>query len=137
MVSYISIFLLTSIQLFLLFALRLDACEIELVIAMDVSRSVDQYEFDLMRTGTSNAFIHPEIIEIIAWMDEGMMVAVTQWRSSWTPEPRSAWNFGNVALMSNRIAQSSEPKLVLWHSVCPRSKDEWPRAAWNVHGFKE
>ena len=79
MVSYISIFLLTSIQLFLLFALRLDACEIELVIAMDVSRSVDQYEFDLMRTGTSNAFIHPEIIEIIAWMDEGMMVAVTQW----------------------------------------------------------
>ena len=32
------------------------ACEIELVIAMDVSRSVDQYEFDLMRSGTANAF---------------------------------------------------------------------------------
>ena len=28
------------------------ACETELVIAMDVSRSVDQYEFDLMRSGT-------------------------------------------------------------------------------------
>ncbi len=41
------------------------ACEIELVIAMDVSRSVDQYEFDLMRSGTANAFIHPEIIDMI------------------------------------------------------------------------
>ena len=79
MISYSSIFLLTSIKLFLLFAARLDACEIELVIAMDVSRSVDQYEFDLMRTGTASAFAQPKIIETITWMDQGMMVAVTQW----------------------------------------------------------
>ena len=71
--------MLISIQFFVLFSAWSDACEIELVIAMDVSRSVDQYEFDLMRHGTANAFSHPEIIEIIAWMEKGMMVAVTQW----------------------------------------------------------
>ena len=55
------------------------ACEIELVIAMDVSRSVDQYEFDLMRSGTANAFRHPEIIDMINWMDGGISVSLTQW----------------------------------------------------------
>ena len=55
------------------------ACEIELVIAMDVSRSVDQYEFDLMRSGTANAFRHPEIIDMINWMDGGIAVSLTQW----------------------------------------------------------
>ena len=66
-------------QLAVFFATRSSACEIELVIAMDVSRSVDQYEFDLLRNGTANAFSHPEIMEVIDWMDEGMMVSITQW----------------------------------------------------------
>ena len=52
------------------------ACEIEIVIAMDVSRSVDQYEFDLMRSGTANAFRHPEIIDMINWMDVVFLPAV-------------------------------------------------------------
>ena len=79
LISNFSKFFLSSIQLFVLFSAWSDACEIELVIAMDVSRSVDQYEFDLMRNGTANAFSHPEIIELTSWMDKGMMVSVTQW----------------------------------------------------------
>ena len=79
MISYIFKFFLTLIHLVAFCATRSSACEIELVIAMDVSRSVDQYEFDLMRNGTADAFSHPEIWDTIAWMDEGIMVAVTQW----------------------------------------------------------
>ena len=79
LIFYLSKILLASIHFFVHFSSWSDACEIELVIAMDVSRSVNQYEFDLMRHGTANAFSHPEIIEIIAWMNEGMMVSVTQW----------------------------------------------------------
>lgn len=79
LIFYLSKILLASIHFFVHFSSWSDACEIELVIAMDVSRSVNQYEFDLVRYGTANAFSHPEIIEIIAWMDKGMMVSVTQW----------------------------------------------------------
>ena len=55
------------------------ACELELVIAMDVSRSVDRYEFDLMRYGTADAFRDPEVIDLIRYMEGGMRVTLTQW----------------------------------------------------------
>lgn len=55
------------------------ACEVALVVAIDVSRSVDAREFDLIRHGTAEAFRNPEILRLVDWLEGGISVAVTQW----------------------------------------------------------
>ncbi len=56
-----------------------ETCGVELVMAMDVSRSVNPAEYDLIRHGTAEAFRSPEIIELIGWMEGGILATVTQW----------------------------------------------------------
>lgn len=51
---------------------------IELVFAVDVSRSVDDAEYDLQMTGIANAFRNPEIIDLIGKQD-GVAVTLFQW----------------------------------------------------------
>jgi len=55
------------------------ACGLELVLAMDVSRSVINSEYDLQMGGLAAAFRDPEVIEAIAWTPGGVMATVTQW----------------------------------------------------------
>ena len=55
------------------------ACEVSLVLAMDVSRSVNAAEFGLIRHGTAEAFRNDEIVELVGWLDGGILVTVTQW----------------------------------------------------------
>lgn len=55
------------------------ACQVELVLAMDVSRSVNPAEFHLIRHGTAEALRNETIIELIGWMKGGILVTVTQW----------------------------------------------------------
>lgn len=55
------------------------ACEVALVVALDVSRSVDAREYQLMRDGIASAFVDDEVLELIEWMPGGVMVTVTQW----------------------------------------------------------
>ncbi|MCB1366463.1 MAG: DUF1194 domain-containing protein [Rhodobacteraceae bacterium] len=54
-------------------------CAVELVLAMDVSRSVDAAEFGLIRHGTAEAFRRAEIIELVGWLPGGVIATVTQW----------------------------------------------------------
>lgn len=54
-------------------------CGLELVLAMDVSRSVVNSEFDLQMGGLALAFRDPEVIEAIRWIQGGVMATVTQW----------------------------------------------------------
>lgn len=49
------------------------------MLAMDVSRSVDAAEFRLIRHGTAQAFRNPDILQLIGWMNGGVLVSVTQW----------------------------------------------------------
>jgi Ca-activated chloride channel family protein len=51
---------------------------IELVLAVDVSRSVDDVEYDLQMTGIARAFRHPEIIDLIG-QQNGVAVTLFQW----------------------------------------------------------
>ena len=55
------------------------ACEVALVIALDVSRSVDKYEYKLMRNGIAQAFLDIEVTDMISWLPGGIKVTVTQW----------------------------------------------------------
>jgi len=65
---------------------RAAECGLELVLAMDVSRSVVEAEFDLQMGGLALAFRDPEIAEAITWMPGGVMATVTQWSG---PEAQS------------------------------------------------
>lgn len=55
------------------------ACGLELVLAMDVSRSVVNSEFDLQMHGLAAAFRDRDVIDAITWIAGGVMVTVTQW----------------------------------------------------------
>ena len=60
-------------------AARAAECGLELVLAMDVSRSVVNWEYDLQLGGLAAAFRHPEVAEAIGWVQGGVMATVTQW----------------------------------------------------------
>ncbi len=51
---------------------------IELVLAVDISLSVDDVEYDLQMTGIANAFRNPEIIDLIE-QQNGVAVTLFQW----------------------------------------------------------
>jgi Ca-activated chloride channel family protein len=62
------------------------ACGLELVLAMDVSRSVEKSEFELQMNGLAMAFRDAEVAEAITWIAGGVMATVTQWSG---PEAQS------------------------------------------------
>jgi Ca-activated chloride channel family protein len=55
------------------------ACGVELVLAMDVSRSVVNAEYDLQFQGLANALRNPEVVDAIGWVPGGVMATLTQW----------------------------------------------------------
>ncbi len=71
--------LLVAAALVLGIPARATACGLELVLAMDVSRSVIKTEFDLQMGGLALAFRDPEVAEAITWTVGGVMATVTQW----------------------------------------------------------
>jgi len=58
---------------------RAAECGLELVLAMDVSRSVVNSEYDLQMNGLALAFRDAEVAEAITWVTGGVMATVTQW----------------------------------------------------------
>jgi Ca-activated chloride channel family protein len=54
-------------------------CSIALVLAQDVSGSVDSSEYHLQKNGLAKAFRDPEVIELIELLPGGIYVALTQW----------------------------------------------------------
>ena len=55
------------------------ACGLELILAMDVSRSVVNAEYDLQMGGLAAAFRDGAVAEAIEWTPGGVMATVTQW----------------------------------------------------------
>lgn len=55
------------------------ACEVALVVALDVSRSVDKFEYQLMRDGIAASFLDEDVADLITDLPGGIMVTVTQW----------------------------------------------------------
>jgi len=55
------------------------ACALELILAVDISGSIDRDEFALQTEGMAAAFEDPRLAEAIAHQDGGIMVTLTQW----------------------------------------------------------
>ena len=73
------------------FASPLAACEVALVVALDVSRSVDRDEYNLMRNGVAHAFADDEVITLIGSIPGGMMVTVSQWGGTGHQDQTIGW----------------------------------------------
>jgi Protein of unknown function (DUF1194) len=64
---------------------------IELVLAVDTSRSVDGFEYDLLMNGIANAFRRPEIVDLIGQLD-GVAVSLFQWSSEVNEQYMISWH---------------------------------------------
>jgi hypothetical protein len=74
---------------------------IELVLAVDVSRSVDDVEYDLQMAGIARAFRNREIIDLIGQHD-GVAVALFQWDESADKQHMIPWQLlrGSASVLS-------------------------------------
>ncbi len=71
---------------------------LELVLAVDISRSVDDYEYDLQMTGIANAFRNLEIIDLIG-QHNGVAVTLFQWDEEVDKQHMIPWH-----LLSDRAS---------------------------------
>ena len=85
---------------------------LELVLAVDVSTSIDASEFRLQRIGLVRAFRHPGVrAAILSQGDAGIAVAVVQWAGKGRQRPAVDWMFLDdepaIRRLSNRIGAMS------------------------------
>jgi hypothetical protein len=64
---------------------------IELVLAVDMSISIDDFEYDLLMKGIANAFRTPEIVNLIGQQD-GVAVTLFQWSSEVNEQYMIPWH---------------------------------------------
>ncbi|MEM9059938.1 MAG: DUF1194 domain-containing protein [Pseudomonadota bacterium] len=55
------------------------ACALELILAVDVSGSIDEREFTLQMEGTASAFEHPSMVTAVEAQEGGVQIILTQW----------------------------------------------------------
>ena len=66
--------------------------DLELVLAIDTSTSVDAQEFALQKQGLYEAFLHPEVVRAIQSAGEyGVAVSVVQWAGSYQQQTVVDW----------------------------------------------
>jgi hypothetical protein len=64
---------------------------IELVLAVDVSLSVNDIEYSLQMQGIAAAFRDPEVVKLIAEHDHGVAVTMTQWTGTFEAAQPLPW----------------------------------------------
>ncbi|MEM8791858.1 MAG: DUF1194 domain-containing protein [Pseudomonadota bacterium] len=55
------------------------ACALELILATDVSGSIDQQEYGLQANGLADAFSDPRMIEAVESLEGGLLITHMQW----------------------------------------------------------
>lgn len=80
------------LAILLLAAAPADACGLELVLAIDVSRSVVESEFEIQTGGLAAAFRDSRVVAAITWTEGGIMATVTQWSGAASQEQTVPWS---------------------------------------------
>ncbi|RDD63814.1 DUF1194 domain-containing protein [Ferruginivarius sediminum] len=118
---------------------RAEAVELELVLAVDASSSVNRAEFDLQVTGIARAFGHPSVLNAIeAVGGNGIAVTLLQWSGTdqqklavpWTRvhDPDTAGSFGDAVGVA--------PRYVLTGGTAIGQALEAALAAFEGNGFE-
>ena len=88
------------------------ACGLRLLLALDVSASLSDYEYNLQRTGLAQAFRDPDIVAAILGLG-GVRVAVTQWASPHEQQLAVDWlslrSAGDIRSLADRIDSLTDP----------------------------
>ena len=80
---------------------------LELVLAVDTSLSVNNFEYRLQMEGIAEALRSPEIVELIS-LHDGVAIAVLQW-AGWTSDPDSiAWRMLKTPASVHSFAEEVE-----------------------------
>jgi len=66
-------------------------CDIELVLAMDVSRSVSTREYALQIGGLAQALSNPEVMDAISFLPGGVMATVMIWGDAGQQKQTTPW----------------------------------------------
>ncbi len=67
------------------------SCTLELILAVDVSGSIDSNEFRLQTDGLADAFEHPSLISAVEELDGGMLVTMTHWSGTNRQRQMTHW----------------------------------------------
>ncbi|MGF1444707.1 MAG: DUF1194 domain-containing protein [Pikeienuella sp.] len=68
------------------------ACALELILAMDVSGSINSREHALQTGGLAAAFEDPSLTEVVTALEGGMLVTLTQWSGGSRQERMTRWH---------------------------------------------
>lgn len=79
-------------------------CDIELVLALDVSRSVSTREYNLQVGGLADAFTNPEVQEAIRHLRGGVMATVMIWGDARQQKQTTGWTRLSSAAELNAFA---------------------------------
>ena len=86
------------------------ACRLALVLAMDVSSSIDAAEDALQRQGLAQALMEPEVIAAFFASDDPVAVSVFEWSGRYNQAMLADWTLvqspADLAVLSARIAGS-------------------------------
>ena len=88
-------------------------CALELILAVDVSGSIDSREFDLQTTGLAEAFEHPSLVNAISNIEGGIVVTVTQWSGTNRQRQMTNWyrltDAGSMAGFADAVRRALHP----------------------------
>lgn len=68
------------------------SCALELILAVDVSGSIDSNEFRMQAGGLAEAFEDPTLVAAVAELEGGMLVTLTHWSGSTRQRQMTAWH---------------------------------------------
>ncbi len=68
------------------------SCALELILAVDVSGSIDDREFALQMEGLASAFEDPALIDAVEVQEGGVLVTMTQWSGASRQRQVTGWH---------------------------------------------
>lgn len=69
-----------------------ERCALELILAVDVSGSIDDREFALQMEGMASAFEDPRLVEAVEAQKGGVLVTLTEWSGASRQRQVTAWH---------------------------------------------
>lgn len=91
-------------------------CALELILAIDVSGSVDIDEHALQQNGTATAFEDPSVIDAISRLPGGMLVTMTQWSGISRQRQVTGWAHLTDETTTRAFAAEVRQTPRLWHN---------------------
>jgi len=82
------------------------ACALELILAIDVSGSVNSREFALQMDGIASALTDPKVIEAVEGLEGGIVATATQWSGSSRQATLTGWHHATDAAGLAGLAQA-------------------------------